>query len=198
MQPLSPLPPPPPSYEETATAPPTKKTKKKNIKAATITKDDKKKSTKSTSTSGKAKSTKKMTKTAADGKKQTKKPSKSGAVSKVKKSKAKSGKCAAGNTEMTKLKKGASVAYWAYKAYQVARLCCGDVTVVAQLASELLDEGNLELLKDPSLIVDAVEGVFNLYGGLKKFRKSVKKFSVFSRDLSNQFRIQGMPAHCAN
>lgn len=171
--------------------------KKQNTKAATTTADGREKG-KSTVTGRKEKSAKKATTTTVtDENMENEVPSKSGAASKVKKVNAKSGKPATEGTEMTKLEKGASTMYWAYKAFQAAQLCCGDVTVIAELASELLDEGMAETMSNPALVGDAVEAVFSLHGGVKKFRKSTTNFSDFSTELSNQFKLQGEPVHCA-
>lgn len=62
-----------------------------------------------------------------------------------------------------------------------AQLCSGDVTALAEIAAELLDEGLCAgLVANPGMILEAVEAVVSAYGGIQSFRKNVKNFAQFS------------------
>lgn len=61
------------------------------------------------------------------------------------------------------------------------QMCSGDLTVLAEIAAELLEEGFCAgVVANPGMIMEAVEAVVNGYGGIKSFRKNVKNFAQFS------------------
>lgn len=61
------------------------------------------------------------------------------------------------------------------------QLCVGDITVLGEVAGELLAEGIFEgIACNPGLVVDAVESVVSLNGGVKKFQKNCNNFAKFS------------------
>lgn len=74
----------------------------------------------------------------------------------------------------------------------MARICVGDFTQIVPLVVELVGEGLFDgAISNPDMVMDAIKSVFDLHGGLKKFRTCVSNFSVFSRDLAKQFKIRG-------
>ncbi len=61
------------------------------------------------------------------------------------------------------------------------QICSGDVTALAEIATELLGEGLCAgAVANPALVVEAVENVVGAYGGIKAFRKNVNNFAQFS------------------
>lgn len=57
----------------------------------------------------------------------------------------------------------------------------GDVTVLAEIATELLGEGLCAgAVANPDMVVEAVEAVVGAQGGIKEFQKNVKNFAQFS------------------
>lgn len=69
------------------------------------------------------------------------------------------------------------------------KVCSGDVTALAEIATELLGEGLCAgAVANPEMVVEAVENVVSAYGGIKQFRKSVKNFAQFSvRRVSHRY-----------
>ncbi|CAM9535502.1 unnamed protein product [Scytosiphon promiscuus] len=97
-------------------------------------------------------------------------------------------------TQASKLRNGGAAAYWGYKAFQAMRVCSGDVTVVAEIATELLAEGVCAgAVANPGMVVEAVEAVVDSYGGMKAFRTNVTNFAQFSGALSKQLNSDGKP-----
>lgn len=92
----------------------------------------------------------------------------------------------------TKLKNAGAAAYWGYKAFQAIRVCSGDVTALAELGAELLAEGMCAgIVANPGMIVEAVENIVSLNGGVKSFRKNVTNFAQFSQALAKQLSANG-------
>ena len=70
--------------------------------------------------------------------------------------------------------------------------CSGDVTVIAEIAGELLGQGLIAgVVADPEKLVQAVENVVNLHDGIKGFRSSITNFSLFSQALAKQLALCG-------
>ncbi|CAN0441513.1 unnamed protein product [Ascophyllum nodosum] len=92
----------------------------------------------------------------------------------------------------SKLRNAGAMAYWGYKAFQALRACSGDVTVIAEIAGELLGQGLIAgVVADPEKLVQAVENVVNLHDGIKGFRSSITNFSLFSQALAKQLALCG-------
>lgn len=61
--------------------------------------------------------------------------------------------------------------------------------MIAELLSEgFLNEGLVDNMKS---IVEAIDRTFSLHGGIEDFRRSVKNFAHFSRQLARQLRGRG-------
>lgn len=123
--------------------------------------------------------------------KKTKKD-KSGEKGKSREKRKKSKKVKLSSSPSNKMTKSGPVAYWSYKAFQVLRLSLGDVTPVIELGAEMLGEG-LRIYSKNQSIREAVTGVIGKYGGINLFRRSVKNFRKFSRDLAGQLVLKGKP-----
>lgn len=70
------------------------------------------------------------------------------------------------------------------------QVCSGDVTALAEIATELLAEGLCAgAVANPGMVVEAVEAMVGAYGGIKSFRKNVRNFAQFSVSNSSCFRV---------
>ena len=66
-------------------------------------------------------------------------------------------------------------------------MCSGDVTALAEIATELLGEGLCAgAVANPGMVVEAVEAVVGAQGGIKAFRRNIKNFAQFSVSVSIQ------------
>lgn len=65
-----------------------------------------------------------------------------------------------------------------------SQVCSGDVTALAEIATELLGEGLCAgAVANPGMVVEAVEAVVGAQGGIKAFRKNIKNFAQFSASM---------------